>query len=200
MLKKKLIENHIRRDESISLPATLKNAIHYKVRLRQDLMAMFRDLGPPQIFITWSINLQSPGFLGPIGSVEESLKDVALFCGAFKKEWHRVWTSIHKTWSNKVLGGTREFSWVLEYQEQGAPHIHMVLWTGKTAAEVIDQNNRGGNETVVSCSRQHQDARVRELVEQLQIHRHTKDYCLRTGADGSERCRFGFPRPVCPET
>ena len=154
----------------------------------------------PQIFITWTVDLTSPAFCGTLGSVNAGLKDVALFCIAFRNEWHRVWTYIHKVWAKKVVGGVHEFAWVLEYQERGTPHIHMVLWTGKSLQELIEQNNRGGRETVVTCSRHHPDARVRVLVEWCQVHRHSEDYCMRTKQNGERQCRFGFEQSPCSET
>lgn len=190
----------MKRDETVSLPSCLRSAIQYKVALRHDLLAMFKELGVPQVFLTWTVNLRSTAFRANFPSAEEAMNDVGLFAIVFHKEWERVWSYIHKEWAKKVVGGVRSFAWVLEYQERGAPHVHIVLWTGKTLEELINQNNRGGNETVITCARHHRDPEVQRLVARLQMHEHTKDYCVRESRQGGERCRFDFPRQLSAET
>ncbi|KAG2198193.1 hypothetical protein INT47_000394 [Mucor saturninus] len=34
----------------------------------------------------------------------------------------------------------KDYSWVMKIQDRGSPHIHMVLWTEKSAQELIDMN------------------------------------------------------------
>lgn len=36
-----------------------------------------------------------------------------------------------------MVGGIQHFSWVMEEQDRGSPHIHMILWTGKTLDELM---------------------------------------------------------------
>ena len=39
-----------------------------------------------------------------------------------------------------MIGGVKDFSWVLEIQDKGSPHIHCVLWTEKFVQELIRLN------------------------------------------------------------
>jgi hypothetical protein len=38
----------------------------------------------------------------------------------------------------REVGGVNDWSYVMELQERGSPHIHLVLWTGKTAEELME--------------------------------------------------------------
>ncbi|KAF9318547.1 hypothetical protein BG006_003173, partial [Podila minutissima] len=165
----------LKRDETVSLPSCLRSAIQYKVALRYDLFAMFKELGVPQVFLTWTVNLKSTAFRANFPSAEEAMNDVGLFAMVFHKEWERIWSYIDKEWATKVVGGVRSFAWVVEYQDYGAPHVHIVLWAGKSLEELISQNNREGNEIVITCARQHRDPEVRRLLARLQVHKHTED-------------------------
>ncbi|KAK3804826.1 MAG: hypothetical protein J3Q66DRAFT_270256, partial [Benniella sp.] len=89
----------------------------------------------------------------------------------------------------------------VEYQERGAPHVHYVLWTVKTFAQLIAQNNSGeAGQVIVSCSATPENEDLRILVERHQRHQHTANYCIRTNRDGVEYCRFGFEKPLSPRT
>lgn len=78
----------------------------------------------------------------------------------------------------------------MEIQDRGSPHIHMVLWTGKTSNELITSDD-------IVCCRipdAHHDEELHHLVTSLQIHQ-CGPYCLRQ----NHLCRFGFPKEPSEE-
>ncbi|KAK3804654.1 MAG: hypothetical protein JOS17DRAFT_667566, partial [Linnemannia elongata] len=64
-------------------------------------------------------------------------------------------------------------------QNRGSPHVHCVLWTKRTLDELIKQNNRGGRLTIVSWDANPTDVDLRAIVQRVQIHGHTENYCVR---------------------
>jgi len=189
----------------MALPYTARVGSKYKSRLRKELQAMFLKLGAPQIFGTYSVNLRAPAFrqhLRPSrGNASSVVKDVAYFCKAFRREWTRVWKYIHKTWANKVVGGAKDYAWVIEFQQRGAPHVHYVMWTGLSADELISNNNSGDpNKVVVTCQRVTGNGDLDALVEELQTHAHSPQYCLLKKRGADQTCRFHFPKAVSDTT
>ncbi|KAI8379810.1 uncharacterized protein BYT42DRAFT_614073 [Radiomyces spectabilis] len=47
---------------------------------------------------------------------------------------------INKIFARKI-GGIREWSWVMEVQNRGSPHIHTVLWTVKPGEGLAHLND-----------------------------------------------------------
>lgn len=188
-------------NETMALPQTIRTSAAYKVRLRQDLEAMFRHFGTPELFGTWTVNLSGPGFTATLPNQGAAIVDVPKFCATYQREWHRVWSFIRESWAPKVVGGLRAYTFVVEYQERGAPHVHYVLWTCKSFADLIAQNNSGeAGQVIVSCSARPEREDVAILVDRHQVHRHSEQYCMRTNREGEQYCRFGFPKPHRPST
>ncbi|KAG9062867.1 hypothetical protein KI688_005174 [Linnemannia hyalina] len=80
------------------------------------------------------------------------------------------------------------------------PMFHFVLWTVRSLAELIEQNNRGGRHTIISCDAEPEDLELREIVQRVQVHRHTEKYCVRYRQNDDKFCRFNFPKPICDST
>ena len=102
----------------------------------------------------------------------------------------------------------RHYQYRIEFQSRGAGHTHGVLWLnleeheaeypGIKAIFKNIKNNENFNDSqmetmqrfidnFVSCSLQ--DEKVRHIIEEVQIHNHSRT-CRKYGS----RCRFGFPR------
>lgn len=80
----------------------------------------------------------------------------------------------------------------MEVQDRGSPHIHMILWTGKTADELLTIHDL----VVAQIPHRSHDRELYELVTRLQIHR-CGPYCLRD--EQKRACRFRFPEASCSE-
>ncbi|KAG1044882.1 hypothetical protein G6F43_011384 [Rhizopus delemar] len=100
------------------------------------------------------------------------------------------------------VGGVHDWSWTSEIQDRGSPHVHIVLWTGKTQQELLDLPDL----VVAQVPDQLHDPELHALVLKHQKH-DCRPYCLRRrhAGDGPEpnqshRCRFGFPFEPCPKS
>lgn len=101
-----------------------------------------------------------------------------------------AWMSLLKS-NETVLGGKMlDHWWRIEFQNRGSPHLHMLVWV-ENAPDFDTPEGVARIDQVVTCEL-HEDEETRALVESVQRHRHTVT-CYK---NGSQRCRFSFPRAV----
>jgi len=77
-----------------------------------------------------------------------------------------------------------------KYVDRGSPHKHMVLWTGKSADELLQ------DESIVCARLPPMDSVLYKLVTDHQIHKCNIKYCMK--GDPEAPCRFGYPKPISP--
>jgi hypothetical protein len=185
--------------QTVGIPPSIKTSKDYKQQQRQDLLAMARRFGTPEIFGTWTVDLSGPGFTGTLGARQHhAIEDVPLFCLAYRREWKRMWRFISGKWATRILGGLRASAYVTEYQDRGAPHIHYVLWTKRPIEELVQQNNSPDPQVrIVMCELNPADLGLAGLVRRYQVHKHIQQYCGGTEDGG---CRFNFPKEVSAHT
>ncbi|KAF9139026.1 hypothetical protein BGX30_008463 [Mortierella sp. GBA39] len=70
-------------------------------------------------------------------------------------------------------------------------------WKAVRCAGPIEQNNQSGRHTIISCDAEPEDPELPEIVQRVQVHWHTENYCVRCQQNGEKFCRFSFPKPVC---
>lgn len=133
------VENQVHIHKTGAMTKNIRVGASFRQNLRLDLMGMFSKFGTPQVFGTWTVDLEE----GPVlRSLEKDrtgdIVDVLLFCLRYQHEFHRVWDYIRISWSRRVLGRLRAWAWVTEFQERGAPRVHFVLWTVKYIEELIE--------------------------------------------------------------
>ena len=110
--------------------------------------------------------------------------------------------------------GIEDYCFRVEFQLRGLPHIHGVAWLkllektkdllDETGTFIIHGKNKDHlNQSVIdliedwiSCSNSTEDKALDKIVNECQVHKHTKKSCLKRG-DG---CRFDFPRPPSDKT
>ncbi|KAG2191493.1 hypothetical protein INT47_013068 [Mucor saturninus] len=157
---------------------------------------IFENLGFPQLFLTFTCDDKSADFKN---IQDEDTKfpweDPVLFSQHFRRRWIRFFKIYIQGHFARQIGGIKDYSWVMEIQDRGSPHIHMVLWTEKSVQELIDMNvvhTRFPPGTSID------DPLLHSLVNNLQIHRCNDNYCKR--GDPTKKCRFGYPKPYAPST
>lgn len=86
-----------------------------------------------------------------------------------------------------MVGGIREWSWAMELQDRGSPHLHIVFWTGKTAEGLLQ------TPVIVFAQLPDKldDADLYHFVTTKQVHTFGT-YCQVQNAPG--QCRFGYPK------
>ena len=94
------------------------------------------------------------------------------------------------------IGPVVEYVIQIEFQARGSPHAHMLFWI-KDAPKLgylQEHNVKLFINKYVSCSLPHTDEELHNLVESLQVHRHSQS-CRRKII-----CRFNYPKPPSPST
>ena len=96
----------------------------------------------------------------------------------------------------KPLGEVEDYGIRIEFQARGSPHAHCVLWI-KDAPKYDENSSEDVCKFIdqyITCSIPEVEGKLKELVLQLQNHRHSS-YCKRNNS-----CRFGFPHPPSDNT
>lgn len=127
------------RQDLVSLiPHTIRSSQRYKQPQALNLQQMSKAFGTPQLFWTFGCDNFNQDFIracSPTEIPDDSMRpweDPVLFAQHFKRNWLQVFE--HNIRNNpgfaNLVGGIVEWSWVMEIQSRGSPHIHFVLWTG----------------------------------------------------------------------
>ena len=92
-----------------------------------------------------------------------------------------------------------QFSYRIEFQVRGLPHLHGVFWLNKSWLEDCLNGNEFDDAPVklighfinqwISCSLDTGDKNLNDLVKKVNVHKQTKS-CQR----GNKICRFDFPK------
>ncbi len=205
-----------RLDEGYYIFRTIRNSPPYLDLCKKDIMAMIRQLGIPQWFMSlsaadthWTDLIIMLGKLNDQKDYTDDLKahrldwqnisrlvssDPVTCARYFNDRVHKFIQNVLKSKCNPI-GIVKDFVFRVEFQHRGSPHIHMLVWLDGAPIYGTDTS-----ETIalfidkfVSCSAQPETHR--EFVNN-QLHRHSKS-CRKKG---KALCRFGFPLPPMPHT
>ena len=114
--------------------------------------------------------------------------------------------------NNILMGGGKDkipfqyYSYRVEFQARGMPHIHGVAWIDKDwlrlkgIADICDEKNEAIVLTeivdkMISCQLPEDDPNLKKIVSEVQKHKHTKS-CLKYNG----KCRYDFPKLPSPKT
>ena len=97
------------------------------------------------------------------------------------------------------------YSYRVEFQARGMPHIHGVAWIDKEwlaleygiTGNLVDQPEKALPlvDSLITCELPEHNPIVKKIVNEVQKHHHTKSCKKYNGS-----CRYGFPKLPCPET
>ena len=193
----------------------IRGTVAYFRNALYDLLAMFRTLGPPSLFVTLSADdLHWPelGMVLENLSYNESCKKGSFFSSMrsdplltaihFERRLSALMKFILKS-DLKPLGDIIDWFIRVEFQLRGSPHYHIFFWvdglssfsneTDRSNQEILQYINQTIKTTIPDPN---EDEELYRLVSKLQIHSHTS-YCM---PSTRPPCRFGFPKRVCKET
>lgn len=167
------------------------------------LLAMFKCLGPPSLFVTLSANdIHWPDLI------------MSLDCCSYEKACNMrnclqlvkndpVLTALHFQRRFRILlkdvilrplmslGKVVDYFVRVEFQNRGSPHFHIFFWI-ENFSEIFSNHKKLVKYINDVISTKHSTS---QFASKFQTHRHS-DYCLRkTGC-----CRFGFPFREMKET
>jgi hypothetical protein len=107
----------------IILPSTFYGGVRYENALYQDSLAMVREYGPPDLFITFTAN---PHWR----EIERAAKGMSGFecpvimARAFELRLKKLMYDLTK---KHILGKCKAGMYAVEYQKRGLPHAHILL-------------------------------------------------------------------------
>ena len=215
------IKNNINKflssDLGIHFMKSVRGSPAYYHKLLLELLAMVRTLGPCTYFVTLSsADLKWPDMLSILSKqqgkvlTEEEIK---------RLNWHerckllrdnpvtaarhfdyRLQQFMKHILLNKKLnplGEVTDYKYRIEMQSRGSCHAHMVVFV-KNAPSFETHSEEEVAEFVsqhVTCSLPENDDDLRELLQDVQTHHHSKS-CKKHG----DKCRFHFPRPLMTST
>ncbi|XP_048731467.2 uncharacterized protein LOC125648408 [Ostrea edulis] len=209
---KNMNENSDLLENSYMFMKNIKGTVAYFRNVLYDLLAIFKSLGPPTLFVTLSaddlhwpelgMTLQNINFKDAFGKsfFQSMRKDPLLAATHFDRRFRALLKHV-------ILGKTKPLGTVLDYfariefQNRGSPHVHMFLWIDglpaelnhNTSSEFIHYIDRTISSNVPDVE---QDYELNLLVKKLQTHHHSS-YCSR---GYRLNCRFGFPRKIVSTT
>lgn len=125
-------DDHYKPRVSSFVPHTIRSSQAYKKRQSQGLQTMFKKFGTPQLFMTFSCNDFDPHYLEACRG-KRPWEDPFLFASYFKRLFNRFFNNhlLASAGFGRLVDEIREWSWVLDIQARGSPHIHLILCTGK---------------------------------------------------------------------
>lgn len=154
----------------------------------QDAMAIVREKGKPDLFVTFTCNpkwLEIVEELLP-GQQAEDRPDIA--ARVFKMKLDELIKDIDQ---RKIFGKVAAQIHVVEFQKRGLPHVHILLILEEKIVNV-DQVEGFVRAEIP------QDAELRGIIMKQMYHRCKKGFCLTD--DNPNVCSKGFPKDFASST
>ena len=216
MLKNpQLLHNLFKKDRAYSFLKNIRGSPPYWQKMFYEVLAMIRTLGIPTWFLTLSAaDMKWPEVIQSIAQQYGTIyteDEVLALPWQMKSTWLRsnpvtaarmfqyrletFVTTFLKSNANPI-GCITEYVIRIEFQARGSPHAHTLFWI-KDAPKLgysDDTDVKSFIDNYVSCSLPETDKQLRDLVESLQVHRHSQSCRRKAG------CRFKYPKPPSPCT
>ena len=191
----------------------IRGTVAYFRNALYNLLAMFRSLGPPTLFMTLSADdLHWPelGMLLENLSYEAAVKKKSFFQSMRSDplmtaiHFDRRFSALMKFIVHgnlKPLGVVKDYFARAEFQLRGSPHYHIFFWCEGVPTKVDGGTRDSILQYISNTIHTHiplesDDSELYQLVKKLQTHHHG-NYCTRSSR---KQCRFGFPKRDCPKT
>ena len=100
---------------------------------------------------------------------------------------------------DKPIGEVDDYWIRIQFQSRGSPHVHSFWWIKDAPSAATVEGKRSLPAFIdkyISTQLPENDEYLRQLVEQLQCHKHTSTCYKKT----RQKCRFDFPYIPCRET
>ena len=209
------LQNLLKRYKAYTFLKKIRGSPTYWQQMFYELLAMIRTLGIPTWFLTLSAaDMKWPEVIQAIAMQHGTIyteDEVLALLWQMKSMWlrtnpvtaarmfqYRLETFV-LTFLKSVaepISPVAEYVIQIEFQARGSPHAHTLFWI-KDAPKLgysQEDNVKLFIDKYVSCSLPDTDEELRNLVESLQVHRHSQSCRRKTG------CRFNYPKPPSPST
>lgn len=173
------------------VPSTFQGSVRNMRENCLDALAIVRDFGGPDLFITFTANPKWK----EVGETIEFGQKVADRPEAMDRVFYEKFKVFIELFTKKCFAGkTVAHIWVIEFQKRGLPHAHCLFSLREedkfTAKERIDKYFSA------EIPDPEKNPRLFELVTSMMVHGPcSTTLCIKNG-----RCSKNYPKPVCPET
>jgi len=165
-------------------------------RKSRDMLQIYNEMGCPHAFITLTTNTEWPELKEALPDGTSAFEDPITVCRVFK---HRLDAFLHNLRNGKYFGGrkTEWLTYVIEYQERGLPHAHIVCRLDNMPTE--EEALMEWIDTHISCAKPPQPTahstpdqiRLHDIVSNKMTH-NCGNYCA-----SKRGCKSGFDK-TCP--
>ena len=164
----------------------------------QDSMAIVRKFGKPHLFVTFTASGQWDETKECIYDGQDPVQRPDMVVRIFNAKLHEFKKDVLK---NNVLGKVIAYSYVIEFQKRGLPHVHMVLWLDPSDAprkpEDVDRFTCAEIPDPVTSPKLH------ALVQKHMVHGPCKGICQPGSGPPclkNNECDKGFPKDISKHT
>ncbi|XP_063235891.1 uncharacterized protein LOC134538481 isoform X8 [Bacillus rossius redtenbacheri] len=196
--------------QNLAFMKTMPNSVQYWASCKRDLFAIIRQLGKPTVFLTISANeirwmklltillklsKKYPGKTAKDLNTSERctlVSDDPVTCCIY---FYRLVGSLMKMLKSKQSYNpfgkyfVKDYFLRIEFQHQGSPHAHILLWLNDDPRETVSENMPRTIDLVETISSVARDDVPSNSIYANQIHKHTFTCTKR----GETTCRFGIP-------
>ena len=209
------LHNLVKKDRAYSFLKNIRGSPPYWQKMFYEVLSMIRTLGIPTWFLTLSAaDMKWPEVIQAIAQQYGTIyteDEVLTLPWQTKSMWlrskpvtaarmfqYRLETFVTTFLKSNVnpIGCITEYVIWIEFQARGSPHAHTLFWV-KDAPKLgysDEEDVKSFIDNYVSCSLPEHDKELRNLVESLQVHRHSQSCRRKAG------CRFHYPKPPSPST
>ena len=168
----------------------------YLRQREQDALAIVRQIGPPDVFITLTMDPKHPDVLAAYDkfNVRDDTDSASIVARVFELQKKKLMQLLIK---QDVFGQVVAHVHCIEFQFRGTPHMHLLLFLNdsnepKCAADY----NRFCTVAIPGDSQ----PELRELVLKYHVHGPCGHFNPKARCMNDGECRFGYPKSYCPET
>jgi hypothetical protein len=118
------------------LPSRHVGSKRYMIQNYQDGIAICREYGPPDLFITFTCNTKWAEITLAILEGEQANDRADIIVCVFHMKLDELLEDIY---SKKIFGETLAILYYVEFQKRGLPHVHILLWLDKRQCQITPE-------------------------------------------------------------
>ena len=179
----------------VVLPSTYTGSPRFMHQLYQDAMAIVRNYGKPDLFITFTCNPGWSEITAEILPLQTAADRPNLCTRVFRRKLNALIDDLVK---NSVLGKVDAFVYVVEFQKRGLPHAHILL----ILASDDKPRNADDYDAIVSAEIPDpaQHPKAHETVTKMMMHGPCGTLDLQSACMRDGKCSKGYPKTFVEQT
>ncbi|XP_031091157.1 uncharacterized protein LOC115996159 [Ipomoea triloba] len=180
----------------IILPSSFTSGARYMIQNYQDVMAICRFVGYPNLFITFTCNPKWPEiqrFMEKRNLKVEDRPDIV--CRVFKMKLDVLIKDLKK---GKIFGHVKAVVYTIEFQKRGLPHAHILLFLERRE----EYSNPSFMDSIISAEipDKHKDLEYYKAVEEFMVHGPCGHAKRNSPCMVNNKCSKHFPKKFINES